>query len=135
MDTTFENVKVGDRVWDFIYGWGTITEDQYYTIRVEFDSPKTMTYRLNGKACIDHPQRLFWDEIKFEIPTKPLPQLEVDTKVLVGEWKGRLKCKRYFSHFDEDGYIQCFSDGTTSFTSGGITTGWSYWELYTGEEK
>ena len=65
----------------------------------------------------------------FEAPTKPLPDLEVDAKVLV--WNDtHEKNRRHFSHFS-NGRIYTFDNGTTSFTRlhAKSMTGWPYWEL------
>jgi hypothetical protein len=59
-----------------------------------------------------------------------LPKLEVDTKVLVWDSYGKIKLKRYFSHFDTKGVIYCFIDGLTSWTGyGQLPTKWDNWEL------
>lgn len=76
-DNMFKNAKVGDKVWDFIYGWGTIVEVYditkfIYPIEVKFDNDKIISYTLDGKQNDTNIYpRLFWDEIKFEIPEKP----------------------------------------------------------------
>jgi hypothetical protein len=60
--------------------------------------------------------------------TGTLPQLEVDTKVIVGE-SYLPHFRRYFSHFGEDGRIYCFAGGNTSWSADGETTPWRYWKL------
>jgi len=72
--TTFENAKVGDKVWDYQYGWGEV-----YCIRMNIEYPLearfgdlVAVYTMDGKQYTsDTTQRLFWDEIKFEAPTQP----------------------------------------------------------------
>lgn len=59
----------------------------------------------------------------------PLPELPVDTKVLVRDtdecpWK-----RRHFAEFGEDGRIRCWGDGATSFSSESVTN-WEQWKLY-----
>ena len=134
MTTTFETAKVGDRVWCIRSGWGTII-DRFrsraeYPLVVEFDNREQKTYTLWGLLHYkDLNPTLFWDEVKFEIPEKPLPQLEVDTKVLV--WVSPVeKLKRHFSHF-ENGLIAVYEQGRTSFTTcdGRNVTCWPNWEL------
>ena len=96
----FKNAKVGDKVWDFVMGWGkivSIKKNKSYPIKVKFNNTCD-TYTLDGK--LDKSSKnpsLFWNE--FEIPEeackKPLPDLEIDTKILVrdeeyviwNEWK------------------------------------------------
>lgn len=126
----FKDIKIGDKLWGFRNGWGEVIDitcnDNTYPIKVQFMSG-AYTYTLEGKVCsADLFPDLYYDEIKFEIPKKPLPKLAVDTKVVV--WDDKLKCKRYFSHFDEDGTIYCFQDGATSWSST-YTDAWSSWEL------
>lgn len=71
----FRNAKIGDKVWDIIYGWGNIIsviKDYPFPIAVDFSNGKTISYKFNGKNNdTDINPRLFWDEIKFEIPEKP----------------------------------------------------------------
>lgn len=72
----FRDAKIGDRVWDFIWHWGTIiniSTGNDYPITVKFDSNNyIIAYKVNGiYASEDESPRLFWDEIKFKIPEKP----------------------------------------------------------------
>ena len=129
----FENAKVGDRVWSIQRGWGTIEAVGYtdtFPIFVTFDSNDRVSYTNKGKVGLfDALPTLFWNE--FQIPeaalTKPLPKLEVDTKVIV--WiEPNLKVNRYFSHFGDKGQIHCFSNGGTSW-SANTTSSWPNWEL------
>jgi len=67
-------------------------------------------------------------------PKKPLPNLEVNTRVFVWDHNNKetissMKFKRYFSHFASEGNIHCFASGATSWSSGGKTTQWEHWEL------
>jgi hypothetical protein len=74
MTTTFENARIGDRVWDILRGWGevsSVTNDGYYTIAAEFGNGQESTYTVDGREYEDTPQTLFWDEIKFEAPVQP----------------------------------------------------------------
>lgn len=131
--TTFETAKVGDKVWSVEYGWGVIrhtTYTQAAPILVVFNiTDINNKYRQNGKRLYSENQTLFWDEVEIEAPQKPLPDLEVDTKVLV--WNDPSdKHNRHFSHFGA-GCVWTFKNGCTSFTSEHIsaTTAWSYWEV------
>lgn len=81
----FRNAQVGDRVWDFVLGWGTITSikeksDFPLTLMFDYKEDYYYIYTLEGKKYRSdlHP-RLFWDEIKFEIPEKPF-DLESELK-------------------------------------------------------
>lgn len=129
MTTTFEIAKVGDRVWSLDdRKWHTI-KDMYvgcsYPIRID----NGYTFTIDGKRTHDGHKTLFWDEIPIIAPTKPLPKLEVDTKVLVWNNECETEQKRHFSYFDENEMICCFADGGTSWSSEGETMQWSYWEL------
>jgi hypothetical protein len=86
------------------------------------------------KTLIEHKfPNIFWNE--FEIPKeafmKPVPDLEVDTKVLVWDNGKTVKERRYFSHFDKNGNIYCFNNGVTGWIAKNATTiRWDNWELY-----
>lgn len=131
--TTFETAKIGDRVWSVEYGWGAIQSILHsYTnpIQVKFAEDVCKVFTLSGSRlpwCKTQTlQTLFWDEVVIKAPVKPLPEIAVDTKVIV--WNnGESKSNRYFSHFS-GGQIECFADGKTSWTTT-RTTGWTYWEL------
>ena len=128
-------IKVGDRVWGVQYGWGAVTEiatNSSYPIAVYGHGHN---YTPEGKKyTMESYPTLFWQEVV--IPTeafiKPLPQLEVDTKVIV--WGEGSKHKRHFSHFLGNGKICCFNDGATSWASKFINE-WDNWELYEEETK
>lgn len=131
--TTFETAKVGDRVWSITKGWGEIIriDGGYgYPIEVKYDSTGYDTFTFGGYSLKTHVTRsLFWDEIVIDAPVKPMPDLVVDTKVLV--WNDPSdKHNRHFSHFGA-GCIWTFKYGCTSFTSEHIsaTTAWGNWEL------
>ena len=53
MSKTFENAKVGDKVWDFVLGWGTITsikEKSDFPLTIMFDCREEYyIYTLEGK--------------------------------------------------------------------------------------
>ena len=133
--TTFETAQVGDRVWALSFGWGTVVDiNKYrnlYPIQVSFGLT-TCTYTTDGKSFIDHiSQALFWDEVVITPPEKPLPKLEVDTKVLVWDTSHAEKTKAYFSHFDKHGKPVTFRYGQTSWSRNNDETlfTWHHWEL------
>lgn len=74
-ETTFENAKVGDKVWSVMFGWGKIigiSKDSDYPIRVEFAQPNTIgTFMLDGVSFKCENRTLFWDEIKITPPERP----------------------------------------------------------------
>jgi hypothetical protein len=125
-------IKVDDKVWDSRYGWSKVIElydGEKYEIVTNLSS-----YTTDGKNALGHNfPSLFWNE--FEVPKeafiKPLPNLKVDTKVLVwNDIEEDVRIKRYFSHFDSNGTIHCFYGGATSFTNIHGTTDWDHWKLY-----
>lgn len=133
MTTTFETAKVGDRVWSIRSGWGKISgidDTADYPLTIKYDSIGYDTFTFEGYSLKTHAvQSLFWDEVVIEAPEKPMPNLKVDTKVLVWSRDGEEKKKRYFSHF-ENGIIRTFHNGWTSWTSeNSHTSKWDYWEL------
>lgn len=71
----FKNAKIGDRVWSFSNGWGTIDEittESVYALIIKFDNKEVISYTFDGRfSTSDALPTLFWDEIKFEIPSKP----------------------------------------------------------------
>lgn len=133
MTTTFETAKVGDKVWSIERGWGEIlslTEGVIYPLAVGFPNENPLSFTLGGKRLLTQKyQTLFWDEVKIDAPAKPLPDLEVDTKVLV--WSDpEQKYRRHFSHFS-NGRIYTFGRGRTSFTAldSAPVIEWPNWEL------
>mgnify|MGYP000499899890 CR=1 FL=1 len=131
--TTFESAGVGDRVWSFAHGWGTIEEirDKFeYRILVTFDDSGIISFTVDGKQFTSCAQILFWDEIKFVAPKKPIYIPKEDTLVRVKDYPEKEWTYRYSAGYDEDGYLACFSDGATSRTAGWQTTTlWKIWEI------
>ena len=129
--TTFETAQVGDRVWCLYYNkWFTIAnirKEDAYPIKTEINS-----YTLDGRLNTHSIRMLFWDEVIIIPPEKPLPKLEVDTKVLVWDDPNEEPTRGYFSHFEKNGNIVIFSGGGTSwskFNADVPTVLWQHWEL------
>ena len=135
MTTTFETAQVGDKVFDIKHGWGLIIEifsKNMRPITVQFSKCDRRSYMFNGKYSeTDKTQVLFWDEVIITPPPKPLPKLEVDTKVLVWDISPTEKTKAYFSHFDKHGKAVTFRYGKTSWSRNNDETlfTWQHWEL------
>lgn len=123
-----EPIKVGDKVFSLTNGWDIITGiSDFASYPIETNET---VYTIEGKRYKDDlTPTIFWDEITVEIPKRPLPQLEVDTKVLVWNDNPNRKFNSYFSHFDENGSIYAFSGGRTSWSAKGVTSDWNHWEL------
>ena len=115
MKTNKEIYKVGDRVYDYKYGWGEVvslssTTDNY-PICVQFvDDSKTYTnegFFTNSNKC----PTLSFTEYEFInggfSQVRPQPEIAVDTPIFVrnihDEWR-----LRYFSHFNTDGQAVTF---------------------------
>jgi hypothetical protein len=76
MSTTFEKAQEGDKVWSIRFGHGTVVftyDDTIYPLVIKFIGyPNLQSYTLEGQEFNDEPQTLFWQEVKFEAPEKPL---------------------------------------------------------------
>jgi hypothetical protein len=76
MSTTFEDAQVGDRVWSVSLGHGVVVDsidiDPNYPLVIKFTNfINTISYTLQGQEFLNESQTLFWQEIKFEAPSKP----------------------------------------------------------------
>jgi hypothetical protein len=71
---TFDNAQTGDRVWAIRYGWGTINLIKNHKIYVVFDHlNRPRIFTSHGKFYDDDLNpTLFWDEVKIDIPQKPI---------------------------------------------------------------
>jgi hypothetical protein len=76
-ETTFENAKVGDRVWSVEFGWGVVVDKKKDVFYVNFTkrtyTKENVFYSFDGKAFKigKSNQTLFWDEIKIVPPERP----------------------------------------------------------------
>lgn len=135
-ETTFENVKVNDKVYSLGLGWGRVTDIYLCSFfgliyfSVQFDSGK-LHYLPSGKVdsgggfAVN--QTLFWDEVKIVAPVKPVVVPPKDTLVLVGG-----KFKRYSAGvLSESGKLICYHNGANSITvdSPNMLVGWETWEV------
>jgi len=132
-----EDFRKGDNVICIRFGKGIVIEicEGEYPITVEFEDSKRLTYTHVGRYNrTDYLPSLYHIKGFAVLSIQPdrLPNLEVDTKVLVSDLeKMNIKKSRHFSHW-KNGKIQCFADGRTSFSSKRIvfpTTEWDHWEL------
>ena len=137
MTDMFKDVKVGDCVYDILRGWGKVTDVREIapSVRVDLDEGVWDWFYTDGKHRLEdlHP-RLYWDEVDLpEPPSKPLPDLEVDTPVLVTN--GPIEVKAHFHSHAPGGGVYVYSWGRSSHTAILDSTGlpmlgkWLYWSL------
>jgi len=127
----FKDVKVGDKLYSIEEEWGTVVAitDGDYPLTIQFEYCR-INFTLDGKRYMNSKNpTLFWDEVKIKVLKKKLPNLEVDTPVLVSNEKGGIGNKRYFKKFTKKGKIVCFYGGATSWSYNGLDYEWNYWEL------
>jgi hypothetical protein len=77
---TFNNAQTGDRVWSIRHGWGTVTYLSDHKIFVKFkDLNWDCVFTICGKYDDeDLYPTLFWDEVKIDIPLKPIKMKRVN---------------------------------------------------------
>ena len=131
----FKDVKVGDKVWGIRRGWGEVSYIEHtgkYPIFVKFSSYVSGKFSTEGKEFVnDINPTLYWDEFRIVPPKKPLPDLDIDTKVLVWDDGDVDKTRAHFHSFTKDGRIVTWECGCTSFTDNGRQVCiWDNWELY-----
>ena len=131
----FSNAKVGDKVFDILFGYGIIkSNDEWssYPIQVQFDD-YFETYLIDGRTREESIfPSLYYNKFEIKIPEEaykqPLPDIAVDTPMIV--WNDdAIKEKRYFKSFSKDGRVKCFINGQTSFSSNGSALAWSNYEI------
>lgn len=75
-----EEIRVGDKVWDILRGWGTVTEldenNSDYSICVKWECSRWVGryewFTKDGKIYPeDENPLLFWQPVEIEIPKKP----------------------------------------------------------------
>ena len=84
MENDFSGVKVGDKVFHVMHGWGTVVETSFNSFCVTLTDRPDRNYMinkipfwLNGKVnLIDKNSSVFWDEIKIIPPPKPKRKVE-----------------------------------------------------------
>jgi len=102
---------------------------------VKFDHYSTQSFTKQGIYNIGmHKPMLFWDEIKFDIPSKPVEVPPNDTLVAVRY----LDAPQHVTQFrystgklDNAGRLICWDSGRTSRTVSGNTDtcSWGLWEV------
>lgn len=131
MTTTFENAKVGDRVYSLVH-------DKFFVItRIDTECMLQMTitdgmthryFDYNGSHGHATPQLYFWDNPTIIAPERPQQAPAVDTLVEVRDgyesW-----IKRYSAGSFDNGRLVCWAIGCTSHTANNDTLAWKEWRL------
>lgn len=73
--------KIGDRVFDYAYGWGTVTNISTHTfidykVAVKFDAGNEHHYTLDGRAKMGGNKVLSFDSYDITKPINHLPGIE-----------------------------------------------------------
>ena len=133
--------EVGDRVYSYSRrDWGiieSVTKNGKYHIKFD-NAPGTerSIYNFDCSCESNKSRDLFYDIPTFNIPKKPLPKLDVDTKVLVWnntQIRDASKTKRHFHSFDQNGKCLTYPGGSTSWTyNNNDLVAWDNWELVHG---
>jgi len=75
METTFENARVGDRVWSIEHGWGKVIQILSHKdckLNVLLETGDLVAITEDGKDDPQgHAQIWFWDEVIIEAPPRP----------------------------------------------------------------
>jgi hypothetical protein len=102
MPTTFEEAKIGDKVWSVSYGCGVVCSllapPEYngpYPIEVLFDANPDISvrYTVLGQESIDQNRVLFWQEIK---EPEYIPRTRLINDIEVPNVHFRLELYRYY---------------------------------------
>lgn len=133
MKTEKSIFRVGDKVYDFRYGWGTverINNGLNYPIRVKFvDGLSSYSNEGYFNKSYRIPTLSFtkYDFINGGFSqVRPHPTIEKDTLVYVRNVGDGVWYMRYFSHFTSDGSVACFENQKKSTETGRV----QLWEVY-----
>lgn len=117
-------VKKGDRLWHFYYGWVEVLNEPQFNI--EFKAAGNSEQRLIARTGVR--RQFFWKEQKLDY-SRPLPDLKVDAKVIVWDGGGSIRLRRHFKEWSDNGNIVVFGEGRDSFTSSGRGVEYENWEI------
>lgn len=133
--------KKGDKVYCLLFGCGIVTsvsnndDKDDYPILVNFKNRGDESYTKDGKYY-EHSCTPMLYYYKPEIIAPKWPDMSVDTLLRVWDYEKESSSIRYFSHWNSDGRVCCFTDGATSLSSNvGSTVTWKYYEVYTHETE
>lgn len=132
MKTKESIFQVGDKVYDYLFGWGEvkcINSGLNYPIRVQSVDYSNIYTDEGFLTKSDKYPTLSFTEYNLTnggfSQVRPQPTIEKDTVIYVrnagGSWE-----MRYFSHFTTDGYVVCFEHQKKSTETGRVLL----WEEY-----
>ena len=103
--TDFSSARVGDRVWEVRWGWGTVVSiktDNSYPVNVELDiGGGEFNFTFDGKfESTDLHPSLFWDKILFVVPPRPKRMVKKTLEGWVNVYPDDSPVKRF--HFIKD---------------------------------
>lgn len=133
--------KVGDKVFDFQYGWGNVIsttgQDETGLFRrhhliVMFKGNFSIPYLSDGRESsdVEHPSLSFteYDLVNGGFSQeRPLSHIEKDTLIYVRAGRGGWSM-RYFSHFNERGEVEAYIDQKISKQTS-HTVSWNEYSL------
>lgn len=137
----FSKARVGDEIFSMRDGVVRIVEidnsPTTYPIRVEYGyclTPGTRWITVDGKQHADDAMATYyWSKPEVTPPSKPLPDLAIDTPILVRNHGDGSWYRRHFAGFIENGMVKAWPDGMTSFSTkeAGNTSSvvWEEWML------
>ena len=124
MKKYLKNVKVGDKLWSSMYGWGRVIDLVKGEYPIVMDSSGAYTFKGYFHVDDEYPS-LFFEEVP--IPLTAMHRLGVDDKVLVRDNEEYNWTKAHFAKFSE-GRILTWGISGTSW-SGKAHLSWNYWKL------
>jgi len=139
MPVDFTKVPIGTKV-ESVYGAGKVVgidlSDPVYPVEVSLDNGKSETFTGEGRYYTLHVHpTLFLAPFEWptqEQPEPPLPDLPVDTPIMVRNHEYESWGHRHFAAW-KYGKVTTFTGGRTSFTEN-VTIDWEQWRLPTEKE-
>jgi len=112
-ETTFENARVGERLWHIRYGWGKvmrITEEgaisECFAIDLDrLDMPRQYFYPNGKENQSDLTPSWFWDEVKIVAPERPKRKVVRTVEGYANVYHGV-----EYLHSNEDSALRCRTD-------------------------
>jgi len=125
--------EVGDKVFDMQYGAGKVIENSgtlTYPITVCFLDNRIETYTVEGRHLNSFAMPTLYFEKPYIVDTEPyrLPDLAMDTPVLVRLCNNKNWRKRHFYEWGKEGKCVAWDGGGTSWSANTYST-WTEWKL------